>query len=72
MSDKLTLENFRKAFTITVLPEDEIFLGLPAVKGRQSLPPAPPPLVGIGQARRKVWKSGGAGSTMVGIICPPP
>ena len=54
MSDKLTLENFRKAFTITVLPEDEIFLGLPAVKGRQSLPPAPPPLVGIGQARRKV------------------
>ena len=23
------------------------------------------------QARRKVWKSGGAGSTVVGIICPP-
>ena len=25
----------------------------------------------IYQARRKVWKSGGAGSTVVGIICPP-
>ena len=25
----------------------------------------------LNQARRKVWKSGGASSTVVGIICPP-
>ena len=44
MSDKLTLENFKKAFTITDAGRWN-FLGVPAVKGGQSMPP---PLVGIG------------------------